>query len=423
MKNFEHLVLLIGTNPLPNFVVAEYFIEKNVNLKKIWMIYSEKIRSQEGTRELAYNIASLMKKKHPGLVDTYFEFVSLSDVGNAKRISYDITEKLLKRISCSATLHLNYTGGTKVMGVHVYRIIDTTDVKRISERSFSYLDTRTFRIVDDSGIYLSDDLRKEISISPSELIALHGFKRNNEDNPFEFQDALHELKNAIISDRIGEYYNLQNGYRRELYLSDNSKDNKLARSLKQIKMELKESHIDTGIFLNVVQALPAGYRIFNEMGKFNEPESNGKCKDVFEFLDGTWLEYYVFETLKGSYAKTGIAITMDWKIKKDEWIDDFQIDVLLLNGYQFIGISCTTSNKKHICKGKGFEILHRSRQIGGDESRSVIVTCLSETDRDKLQSELRNETGSSTQNILVLGKDDWPPDRLLGKINNLLGIA
>lgn len=38
---FEHLILLIGTNPLPNFVVAEYFLRENSNLKNLYLIYSE----------------------------------------------------------------------------------------------------------------------------------------------------------------------------------------------------------------------------------------------------------------------------------------------------------------------------------------------------------------------------------------------
>ena len=38
---FKDLVLLIGTNPLPNFVVAEYFLGKNKNIKKIWLVHSE----------------------------------------------------------------------------------------------------------------------------------------------------------------------------------------------------------------------------------------------------------------------------------------------------------------------------------------------------------------------------------------------
>lgn len=39
--SFEHLILLIGTNPLPNYVVAEYFLKNNPDLKTVWLVYSE----------------------------------------------------------------------------------------------------------------------------------------------------------------------------------------------------------------------------------------------------------------------------------------------------------------------------------------------------------------------------------------------
>ncbi len=36
--NFENLVLLVGTNPLPNYVVGKHFLMNNPDLKKIWQV-------------------------------------------------------------------------------------------------------------------------------------------------------------------------------------------------------------------------------------------------------------------------------------------------------------------------------------------------------------------------------------------------
>ena len=38
---FNHLILLIGTNPLPNFVVADYFLRHNPNIETVWLLHSE----------------------------------------------------------------------------------------------------------------------------------------------------------------------------------------------------------------------------------------------------------------------------------------------------------------------------------------------------------------------------------------------
>lgn len=41
-KHFSDLVLLVRTNPLPNYVVAKYFIKSNPHLRNIWLVYSER---------------------------------------------------------------------------------------------------------------------------------------------------------------------------------------------------------------------------------------------------------------------------------------------------------------------------------------------------------------------------------------------
>jgi hypothetical protein len=111
-----------------------------------------------------------------------------------------------------------------------------------------------------------------------------------------------------------------------------------------------------------------------------------------------------------------ITIDINWVIKKSEWQSpnqNFELDVILLKGYQLIGISCTTSEKKGECKNKGFEIFMRTRQIGGEEARAVLVTRLSEP--GELQGELEVDTGGGG-NILVLGADDLKENILVRKI-------
>ncbi|MGC8651581.1 MAG: DUF1887 domain-containing protein, partial [Minisyncoccia bacterium] len=53
---------------------------------------------------------------------------------------------------------------------------------------------------------------------------------------------------------------------------------------------------------------------------------------------------------------------------------NFELDIFLINGYQLIGISLTTSTRQGECKLKGFEVIHRVKQIGGDESKAILIT-------------------------------------------------
>ena len=74
--------------------------------------------------------------------------------------------------------------------------------------------------------------------------------------------------------------------------------------------------------------------------------------------------------------------------------------------------SCTVSYKKESCKAKGFEVILRTRQIGGDEARAILITRSNRNQTQLLQEELVYETGGSHDNILVLGIDDLKNESL-----------
>jgi hypothetical protein len=67
-------------------------------------------------------------------------------------------------------------------------------------------------------------------------------------------------------------------------------------------------------------------------------------------------------------------------------------------------------------KIKGFEVILRSRQMGGDEARSILVTLLNKKDIDRFERDLKRSAGSGHENFIVLGIDDLPPDRMWEKI-------
>ena len=161
MNTFTDLVLLIGTNPLPNYVVAEYFLKHNQELKNIWLVHSEEVARQVGTRTQAEHLEGVLKVRRSDNSKLNFPMskVALSNVSNAREVFHDTHEKLIKKLPANSRVHLNYTGGTKAMGTHVYRAIEQDNTKNLV-KSFSYLDGRNFQIVDDQeGIITLKDLR------------------------------------------------------------------------------------------------------------------------------------------------------------------------------------------------------------------------------------------------------------------------
>ncbi len=333
--SFKHLVLLIGTNPLPNFVVADYFLHSNNKLQTIWLVHSEKNSFQAGTLEQAKNLEKLLHKfweEDHSILKFPLQKVALSDVSDANTIHKEIEQKMLRKWQEEDSFHLNYTGGTKTMATHVYLCLKES--KWSQQYSYSYLDANNFRlVVDDFGV-VADDLRKKVKLGFADLIDLHGFERKNED-----EEEVDEIT-------------AQNAYQK--YISDPKTTSMNAKDGKPFEIYLKN-----------------------------------KIKNDF-----------------GNDFNSGNGILHNWEIKKPQWKTHFELDIILLNGYHLTGISSTVAHKKDSCKNKGFEVILRTRQIGGDEARAILVTRSNRNQTQLLQQELVYETGRSQGNILVLGIDD-----------------
>jgi hypothetical protein len=390
------------------------------SLKSIILLYSEKTRHQSGTKEYAENLQDLLQSRHEER-DLRFELIPLSDVSDAKEIQRNLRDRLTRYLQQTGSVHLNYTGGTKAMGIHVYRWLEEYAEEKNLPVSFSYLDARTFQIVDDARGRITDDLRNEISLSLEELIKLHGFEMTNEPSDDDlnlFKNAIEKFKELIDNGSIGTYLKNYNEYRQKIFTDE---EGILIRKTKKLKSRIKEN-IAQGVLLDVIKSMPDEYKLFNNDGSFKEPKTNKHTEKAIEFLDGKWLELYVYNVLKRNISDKNIALYNNWEIKKPEWQSPnqkFELDVILIKGYQLIGISCTTSDQKHLCKSKGFEIFMRTRQIGGEEARAALVTRLSESQKEEVQSELEIDTGGR-ENILVLGANDLKDSILVEKIRDFI---
>lgn len=344
-EEFKHLVLLIGTNPLPNFVVAEYFLKNNSKIKNIWLVHSEENKLQGGTSKQASNLEELIRKRWEGnhlRLEFPLEKILLSDVSDAVKIRNDIESKMLKRWNSSEGFHLDYTGGTKAMATHTYMRLQ--ELKNY-QQSFSYLDANNFRLIGDDQKIIAEKLRDKISIEFAELIALHGFIRANRD------------KSSTV---------------------DKTEQEKLFNS-----------------FINKSEDLKHGW----------------------------WLETYLAEKIgnKIGHKLKKNDILQNWEIRKSDWMKNFELDVILLYGYHLIGLSSTISSKSNIIKLKGFEIIQRCKQIGGDEARAIVVGGLDRGNTELLQKELEYESGATTKNILVLGLADLSSESIyLKKIEDFV---
>lgn len=427
----NHLVLLVGTNPLPNYVVAQYLLTQHPDLNTISFVYSKATEQNGGTRKYADSIAKLLKgKQSPKTLQ--FEYVELEDVSKDTTIKNNICNKLLKKCESSTHLHLNYTGGTKAMVTHVYQTLKESQIK-FASLTFSYLDARTFSLrFDGDAATDSGDLRADVSLTLDELISLHDFKKKKGQEPpaqVEYPEAISIFRALIQENELEHYYEPNGGWDRKRFLNENKPEN-LASTPNQLKIETFNDWRIQEPFLAVSRTMPV--KIFDESGRFNLQKRGDRwvydTKDIvttkqfestIKFLDGVWLENYVLDVLQKAMPDTPFGLS--WVIYKDGWPanNDFELDVLFLNGYQLVAISCTTSNDKKLCKSKGFEVLLRTKQIGGDEALSIVICRANANTVQQIESELKTDTGSQA-NIRVLGQDDLKPDSLAQEIKDFV---
>lgn len=421
--NFTDLILLVGTNPLPNLVVAKFFIEKNWKLKKIWFVYSNNTSTykEEIKKSIQEYEKTLSDRKKVSFED---EDIELSDVRNSKKIKREIKDKIVDKVDKNSKIHLNYTGGTKAMVIHSYRTLENAFKENIS---FSYLDSEKFRIFDDEDDYISNDLRESIKITFDEMIKLHNYEKSKkEDVKSVINNSIPVIEEIFSNeDKFKEFFFSENnsGYDRKMF-ENKTKKGELAEKRSELEVSLFEKFIPNAIFKKLLNSFPEEYKLFDQNWKLKEKIDNKKIEFLIGFLDGKMLEYYVYKTLEEKnvldLSKKNEFLLSSQVYKEKKGNQDIEIDLTFIKGYQLYAISCTTSPDKSVAKSKGFEVIHRSKQLGGEEAKSILITTLDDDKKETLQKSLNTSTGTQKENFLVLGFEDLEKETLKKKVSKFI---
>jgi hypothetical protein len=158
----------------------------------------------------------------------------------------------------------------------------------------------------------------------------------------------------------------------------------------------------------------------------NDHDCNNDVKNrtercIHEYLDGKWLEFHVMRTIE-DIAKNGVKIHVGNSLesRKSSGGKKFELDLFVLRGYQLTGISVTTAGESE-AKLKAFEVMHRVRQIGGDESRGILVANLSKDRVAEMAGDINFLLQGSTSDYFnVIGREDWAHDKLKNKLEKIL---
>jgi len=432
-----NLILLIGTNPLPNFVTAKYFKER---IDTVHLIHSAENPQHPGTASAAKNLREQLMGAGICKIDP----VALEDVASKIRIRQDLGAKL--KILNGSSVHLNYTGGTKSMAVHIYTYLQETFKDRLT---CSYLDAITGRIVFDDGSTPTEDLRQQIPVDINSMLGLHGYTCGM-GRECSFPNALKILNEWVQNGKIAEFMAWKNHYLRFIFYRDTVRqfrEEKVEGTKKHghdllnehIKQEWIKQRVDecntslckNGDIRSLIESFDDNPLFKNMSGAweletmFDKSSFRGVKNIVYGFLDGIWLEHYIHGIIVELCEKKGLqgeffGISLEPK-RDGQTNNDLEMDAFIINGHVLNGISITTGNKFD-CKLKAFEVMHRVRQIGGDESRGIVIGDISSKEAKTITETVKSELSGGEHDVhfKALGREAWKRDTLIKELETFI---
>lgn len=356
----EHLLLLIGGNPLPNAIAGKLLLKPKGTLTLV--------HSQD-TIAIARRLYTWFSAQ--GISTIQYKEVKESE---ATSIVAAIRQQLQDVGASSVGLH--YTGGTKAMAVHSYRAVEQWANKTKVTPVFSYLTPRELEIVFDPPLPTSgphghtEYVGREITVHLQDLLQLHGWKlRHEPTRQSVFPESAKALASACAADDAFTHW--KEWLASELHSKcrrSNKDDWRSKTALRDIRLLFPTS----AMFVEVVAALQRELQQTAESMALNALPADIAPESFCKWLNGIWLEHHVLDGL------TTLAPTLhlhEWAQNIETDDVQFDMDIIALRGYQLFAFSCSTDNTKGLLKSKLFEAYIRARQLGGDEARVALVCC------------------------------------------------
>lgn len=381
----EHLFLLVGTNPLPDWVAAKLLLSEGGQL---YLVHSA-TTAEVAKRLWQYSRANDMRDP---------EYVPVASPYHPDSVSLAIGSTL-ERVT-RGVVGLNYTGGTKVMAVHAHGIL----AQKFRGRAIlSYLEaprsTMHFEPVHPDyprGWEVAVGMAVDVPLK--ELFELH--------ENFSVKEPEIVVKAKSVADMlrvVHQTYRGQSTWRKECNAFLKRKDN--PQRFKPLE-ELKAQPIPCAkAYTHIADALipggSSGTKTLSDV--VNQPDrAIGNVQELAEWLDGKWLEHVVLDHLLTRQSDYRIH-SFGRNINPFLGRIDFEIDVAAMRGYQLYALSCYTGSVKAQCKQKLFEVFTRARQLGGDEAKAALVCCF---DDPRLIEEEVGEVWDVAGRVKVFGRAD-----------------
>lgn len=422
LANYEtdHLLLLVGKNPLPNAVAGKRLVKPGGTIS---LLYSnDTYRAMNALRDWF--------DRQPELKDVKIKDQEIKEADRDSIVG-GVRERLNKAETAAIGLH--YTGGTKAMAVHAYRAVEQWGAERRVEPVFSYLDARWLQLIIDGkdALYVG----REVEISLRDLIGLHGWTLRNDPCIKPILPRTAQAIARACADEMG-FAAWQAWQREELkkFCKADANGNRSFNhdwetrqsALRAVKLSLNPSAAPLPD--KVAAALRAELGLTTdefEIAEFARQYDIKKLVEVGKWLDGKWLEHHLLDVLNAfddpsHYLHSGLDESLRHLHLHERAQNvvpnevEFDLDVIALRGYQLFAFSCGADRDdgeaggRNKLKQKLFEAAIRARQLGGDEAGAALVCCAA--DPDRLQAEMNRDLNTQRP-VRVFGRrhlDDLP---------------
>ncbi|MCC3406032.1 MAG: DUF1887 domain-containing protein [Microcoleus sp. PH2017_10_PVI_O_A] len=406
----NHLFLLVGENPLPNYVAAMKLLKTGGTA---YLVYTNQTNPPK--EQLKNALKNQGFKSQPVALD---KENTASNKSNAHQIYTKIKENAQK-IPTNELIGLHYTGGTNPMAIHAYRAI--ADLQR-TDTVYSYLDAKTLEIFIDHPNSDSTHRAVQLEVPLEVLFKLHKYEWQEGKKPLSepvSPDAAAEFVRLYQNEEIAKTWRTWSNTHRYNNFGELKKAKDLETDQWKSEDELSDLSLSlTGVHSEIIEVLrqkldASASQLSLRMTKTSKGFDN--CQQVCAWLGGIWLEHYVLQQVKDLTPDLQLGESkMSFFMKKSQTREGgvFEFDVAFMRSYQLFAISCTTSKDPKECKLKLFEAYTRAKQLGGDEARVALVCCC-DNDPKKPQSldrYLKSQLEGSVSNpkIAVFIRKDLP---------------
>ncbi len=426
------LILLIGSNPLPNYIVGHY-LKKNRAEADVLPEPDKIILLHSGDTEKFARKISEQLKIQP-------EYANLKDKEREPSVIVKgIQDKLdsLSKTDEISSIHLNYTGGTKPMSLFshtaVREWIEKEKKKDKIRVILSDIDPKNHKIVlrEKPDYPLDGDLLDHVKPDIKTILELHNMRIDSAGQ-----------KDCCFSPEITNLFAKQAIEKSRKKDKDNKREKPIPKELKGINITLKGRHDEekekylekNSDKLNDLMEKTNNF--FPYLSEHFENRTNIiQCPNLsfIKFIkeDG-WLEDFILNTLIKLKESSRIDIH---EIKKNVRASydkrETQLDVVAIRGYKLFLISCTTDDGIKTVKEKAFEAIYRAEQLGGEHAKAIVVSLMynnyekgwEDNNLDVLQRDFQQF--DSARNCRLIGIDDLQGEcegkgRLTQRLKNII---